>query len=59
MRTEVIEGRGRIIVNALRTGEISFLVDNGQGTSGAILTPLQAAELNCVIIAAIREAKKS
>lgn len=43
--TFIIEGRGRVIINLLATGEISFLTDSGGATSCAILDKKQAQTL--------------
>ena len=58
MKPAIIEANGRVIVNALRKGEVSLQVQACGGTAGSILTLKQAAELSCAITAAIREAAK-
>lgn len=58
MKPAIIEANGRVIVNALKIGKVSIAIDCGRGTMGSILTLKQAAELNCAITAAIREAAR-
>ena len=58
MKPLVIDARGQIILNCLRTGEISIQIAGPGGTVGAILTPVQAVELSCGLVSAIREAKR-
>lgn len=59
MRSMIVDARGgRVIVNALSTGEVSLMVDCGRGTMGAILTPLEASELCVALISVVRKAKR-
>ena len=57
MKPYIIEARGRVVVNAIRTGEVSISVYSGSsGGMSAILTIAEVKELGCALIAAIRTA---
>lgn len=60
MKPVIIEGKGRVIVNALSTGEVCISVYSGSsGGMSAILTLKEAAEMSCGVTAAIKAAKHS
>lgn len=45
---------GRAVISALRTGEISVMLDCGRGTMGVLANKLEACELIAALTAAIR-----